>query len=803
MKAPPIPSRWLFSSCYCSGLWIATTCSFGFGHCPNGLSWPDQLPSIPCVPLRLDNFRLGTDSIIGKYDESKADKAAERLSEKNLYSNPTNFKWCWWTGFGVWVALRGEDAFENNRHLFLSESVKPGTESTNYCEQVLSVVTPHIEELMQHIAPSKFNPYGLRKGSATHAVSGTTQAPSLPSIARRGEWSIGTVLDVYWHFGSVGDNYLGRILALLDPNSQDFDVLPPHWIMQAPMENPQVNQGMVLTFGKTLEHQPDHVPLLLRAFACMVWHSDGLMAQMVSSPGHDFSKLAMLHDRELLSELKKLVTLEPTEGVVEVATGIPPHVNTMRLVTLCLENVGSLCAAVRSQGTELVGEIKEFLEARAWESGSITSDRLEAMLDSYKDDTIKALDAKLLDLKTHIIRVNGGDDFAGAYDEDAAGGYADFDYEEGGIPKNIQKGKYIYSYGGKFYLVPKNFVFPKPNLRDGLRLWLYGMTVSMGNELNVRSFRKLTTTGLPESKLKNTYKTSWSPIFRFLEKAVERELPRDTTKMTEPAFQEYYEDCIACLKLRVSYCFTNKKKQPLTWGIATWSKRISRSEILKNGTEADKGYVGEGTARNETRDGAKNKRRQGRETTSPKHPRRQKRRKQQAAQQSMNANDDMAVQTAPDAAEDSFLSVFGSAGQGRTPEQRQRDDELQAAVNEDIRQEVQETEQETRQEEFRSTRLWAVQRDPTQMNQNHGDNSTIQRNQYRQQLAQTLDGGKPTSPGICIIPGCRNSHMVNDHPCYHSGCKNYVHNMCAQSKGLCMDGNELNMFCSVVCKRAG
>jgi hypothetical protein len=173
--------------------------------------------------------------------------------------------------------------------------------------------------------------------------------------------------------------------------------------------NPQIKRGMVLkTFGKTLEHQPDHVPLFLCAFACMVWHSDELIAQMVRCPGHDFSKLAILHDRELLAALKDLVTLAPTEGVVAVATGIPSHVNMMRLITGCLENVGCLVSAVRNQGTELVGEMKTFLETRAWESGSITSDRLEAMLKSYKDDMIKALDVKLLDLKTHIMHVNGG-----------------------------------------------------------------------------------------------------------------------------------------------------------------------------------------------------------------------------------------------------------------------------------------------------------------------------------------------------------------------------------------------------------
>jgi hypothetical protein len=214
----------------------------------------------------------------------------------------------------------------------------------------------------------------------------------------------------------------------------------------------------------------------------------------------------------------------------------------------------------------------------------------------------------------------------GGFDKTAAG-YEDLDIEEVDRPMNLSQGRYVYCYGGKYSLVPYNFVFPKPNLRDGLCLWLFGMTVSMGNALNVRLFRKLTTAGLPEKDLKNTYKTSWSPIFRFLDNSVERELPRDTTE----AFQEYYDDCIACLKLRVAYCFKNENKKPLTWGIATWSKRILRSEILKHGTEDDKSYVGEATARNKTKDGAK-KRRQGRETTNPRHLYRQKRRREAQAE---------------------------------------------------------------------------------------------------------------------------------------------------------------------------
>jgi hypothetical protein len=50
--------------------------------------------------------------------------------------------------------------------------------------------------------------HGLRKGSATHVSCATTAPPPIASIANRGDWSLGKVLDVYWQFAEVGDAYL-------------------------------------------------------------------------------------------------------------------------------------------------------------------------------------------------------------------------------------------------------------------------------------------------------------------------------------------------------------------------------------------------------------------------------------------------------------------------------------------------------------------------------------------------------------------------------------------------------------------
>ena len=78
-----------------------------------------------------------------------------------------------------------------------------------------------------HVRPGHFNAYGLRKGPATYAASGTTNPPPITSILLRGEWSMDIVLDAYFHFAQAGDFQLGRILVLLDPASPDFAVLPP------------------------------------------------------------------------------------------------------------------------------------------------------------------------------------------------------------------------------------------------------------------------------------------------------------------------------------------------------------------------------------------------------------------------------------------------------------------------------------------------------------------------------------------------------------------------------------------------
>ena len=111
-------------------------------------------------------------------------------------------------------------------------------------------------------------------------MSGTTASPSMASIARQGEWSISTVLDSYLHHSSVGNAYLGRIMACFDPNNDKFDALPPHFIFTDPMKNDAIAIAMRMMFGKILLYHPKFVSILLRCFACVVHHHEELIIQM-------------------------------------------------------------------------------------------------------------------------------------------------------------------------------------------------------------------------------------------------------------------------------------------------------------------------------------------------------------------------------------------------------------------------------------------------------------------------------------------------------------------------------------------
>jgi hypothetical protein len=169
---------------------------------------------------------MGADSIKVLYDFTKCDQEGEKVSWKNLYANPFDGKQCIFVGLGCYLSLCREQLERSESHFFFLQGGKIGSAASRYCDGLLKLLDKFRDTASQYCRVNRTHSHGNRKGAGMHATSGTTAPPPLSSVAHRGEWSQGTVYDIYLLFAEPGDHYLGRILAGLDPNSANFAVLP-------------------------------------------------------------------------------------------------------------------------------------------------------------------------------------------------------------------------------------------------------------------------------------------------------------------------------------------------------------------------------------------------------------------------------------------------------------------------------------------------------------------------------------------------------------------------------------------------
>ena len=61
--------------------------------------------SVNIGTLGLHNVHLGSDSLIFKYDRTKADQGGEKVHDKNVCANPLDPVFCSHFALAVWLAL--------------------------------------------------------------------------------------------------------------------------------------------------------------------------------------------------------------------------------------------------------------------------------------------------------------------------------------------------------------------------------------------------------------------------------------------------------------------------------------------------------------------------------------------------------------------------------------------------------------------------------------------------------------------------------------------------------------------------
>ena len=321
--------------------------------------------------LSFHNIKRGiSDSIVFKYDETKMDKTGEFVQEKNVYSNPLAGQGhlCFFTALGVYLSLHQERLAETEK-LFLTPGAQLGNAAQTFARQVGEIAKRNFDTVRNYCRLSHFNIHGLRKGGGTHVTSATTLPPQFTTVACRGEWSMGKILDIYFQFAAGGDYYLGQLLSLKDPNSLEFDTPCPHW------KDPNaqiVFDALELTFGRIYaahgDSSRDPHGVLCILLASIVHHSDWMLGFLEKDPSHPFSRVPILSS-PLLQELKMNHVTFDLMVHVPTVTGIPPHVAHMRQINSVKEACEEIKTEVRVMREDLKTIVHEAIGEKFDASG--------------------------------------------------------------------------------------------------------------------------------------------------------------------------------------------------------------------------------------------------------------------------------------------------------------------------------------------------------------------------------------------------------------------------------------------------
>ena len=538
-------------------------------------------------PLGLHNLKLGTDSVVITYDDSKMDSTGERLPPKNCYANPYCPSISTFLALGVWIMLSPEQ-YESSDSLFLKEGTIIGTATKRFAAHLRNLVADHRFEVATWAVPDRIKAHSGRKGTATFLTAATLNPPPLPSIAHRGEWSQGKVQDIYFNFAQPGDHYIGRMLAGLDPTNPSFQVLPPHFTCG--LENEYVKEGVELCYGRIMKarHNLDYLPgVFLLVLASIVYHEEWIRGYVQNNKKHTFSNLFLLENAYLMRKLRELVTTEPTTNMPR-PTGIPTHINLQTTMEKILLNNNEFLNKLELQSTIIQDAVKKAIQDNDIASGNVTMPILTEQLANHHQSIIEFIKTNCANVSATDCRLNNNDNNNNA--------------EAGELlyVKEFQKGSEnnpLFCYSSHFWDVPKGFIFQKnPTRKIG---WEFGLKGKPNNEVlvdgiirkaPVKPYRKLNSKLRPScSKQANVLTSTWSPIFTTMERTPDLNIPNNLEEITAKVIDDTFDKATKYLKEKVvSYIWNMPRKDIANWSISTWSKHVSNGFIRDNGTDSDK-----------------------------------------------------------------------------------------------------------------------------------------------------------------------------------------------------------------------
>ena len=312
--------------------------------------------------LRGAHFSWENDSLIISIIRHKADQEGERTDPKHCYANPMNPNVCVVTALAIFFAVYG---VPKNPRENIFEGKSQEKRFIDALRRIL-VANPNIKAEMDrlNITVEDIASHSFRKGARSYCQGGTTGGPSTPSVLLRGGWALEGIDKKYVRYEAAADQFIGRILAMLSISSSEFAVLHPHFDV--------VDDTVLRAVKACFPGAPKAMEaVLVQCLASLTFHRDFLRRNLV--PEHPLFK-SVLFTQRIVDELAHKVALSFANDTI-TPTGIPPHVSIQRELVEVKKIVVEIPTRVRAA-------IAEEFEQRAVDSGSITRNTLEQMLES-------------------------------------------------------------------------------------------------------------------------------------------------------------------------------------------------------------------------------------------------------------------------------------------------------------------------------------------------------------------------------------------------------------------------------------
>lgn len=264
---------------------------------------------------------------------------------------------------------------------------------------------------------------GLRaQGPLTFAATGTADAASFLALIHRARWAVGDfgVQLTYVKHSPGGDAHIGRILSLLNPQSEQFAVLLPHFCY-VDVTDDTVQRAVDEVFGTDV---PENMkPVLPYLLANLVYHKDFLAANLPANHPLWSSGFCRIDADELLRD----VSLNNRgDKVLLQAMGVPLEVRLLERVrkfeTEIVERILALAEDTRDtrEGIRDLAQLipTSELNMQSWSAGRERAEQWGSHLVELIEPTIEKALRKLLP------QGGGASSASGAGAADAAAGAA-------------------------------------------------------------------------------------------------------------------------------------------------------------------------------------------------------------------------------------------------------------------------------------------------------------------------------------------------------------------------------------------